>query len=80
MQLRASRTNLQVKSGQGSFQPVIKNIAGLTFDSEQMPMITIRLEAVTDRPPFFFEGNLLETVEFFVLLRNYRPSLFREAR
>ena len=80
LQLRASRTNLQVKSGQGSFQPVIKNIAGLTFDSEQMPMITIRLEAVTDRPPFFFEGNLLETVEFFVLLRNYRPSLFREAR
>jgi hypothetical protein len=79
VQLRASRTSLQVKSGKGSFQPVLKNITKMTFDSEQMPMITIGLEAETDRPPSFSEDNLLETVEFLVLLRNYRPSLFREA-
>jgi hypothetical protein len=80
LQLRASKTNLQVKSGKGSFQPVIKNIANLRFDSEQMPMITIWLESVTDRPPSFSEDKLVVAVEFLVLLRNYRPSLFREIR
>jgi len=78
LRLRTSKANLQVKSGRGSFQPVIKNITGLIFDSEQMPLIAIRLEAVTDRPPSSFEGNLLEAVEFFIFLRNYRPNLFRE--
>ena len=79
LQIRGSKGHLQVKSGQGSFQPVIKNVSGLTFDSRQMPMITIRLEAATDRPPSFHEDNLVETLEFILLLRNYRPSLFREA-
>jgi len=78
LRLRASKSNLQVKSGQGNFQPVIKNIASMSFDSEQMPVITIRLEAGTDRSPSSFEGNLLETMELSILLRNYRPSLFLE--
>ncbi len=78
LRLRASKANLQVKSGQGYFQPVIKNISKLSFDSKQMPVITIKLEAVTDRPPSSFEGSLLETVEFSILLRNYRSSLFQE--
>ena len=79
LRLRVSKDNLQVKSGRGSFQPVIKNITGLTFDSQRLPVITIKLEAETDRPPSSFEGNLLETMEFSILLRNYRPSLFPEA-
>ncbi|MEE8348449.1 MAG: hypothetical protein V3R94_02690 [Acidobacteriota bacterium] len=80
LQLRDSKSNLQIKSGHGSFQPVIKNVADLRFDSKRMPVITIRLEAATDRPPASFEGNLSHPVEFLVLLRNYRPNLFEETR
>ena len=76
--LQCSKSNLRVKSGSGSFQPLIKNIADFEVDSDNMPLISVRLKAVTDRPLFVLTENLSDSTEFLFFLRNYRLNLFSE--
>ncbi len=76
--LRSSRFNLQVKSGTGSFQPVIKNIADFQVDSRDLPLISILLSTATDRPLLATQENLLQSTRFLFFLRNYRSNLFLE--
>ena len=76
--LRSSNFNLQVKSGKGSFQPLLKNIAGFSVDTERMPLLSIGLKAVTDRPLPFLKERVSESVDLLFFLRNYRSNLFPE--
>ena len=76
--LRSSSFNLQVKSGSGSFQPVMKNIADFQVDSRDLPLISILLSTATDRPLSATQENLFQSTRFLFFLRNYRSNLFLE--
>lgn len=76
--IRSSRFNLQVKSGTGSFQPVMKNITDFQVDSRDLPLISILLSSATDRPLLATQENLPQSTRFLFFLRNYRANLFLE--
>ena len=76
--LRSSNFNFQVKSGTGSFQPVMKNIADFQVDARDLPLISILLSTATDRPLFATQENLFQSTRFLFFLRNYRSNLFLE--
>jgi len=76
--LKSSNSNLMVRSGQGRFQPVIKNVALLEFETEEFPLLSIALETKTDAP--LADGKTRHSqIEFLFLLRNLRDNLFLEA-
>lgn len=76
--LRCSGTNLQIRSGDGSFQPFLKNVREFQPDPADAPLISIRLEAVADRKTPLLNHSLLDSVELRFALRNYRQNLFPE--
>ena len=78
LSIRCAGANLQVKSGKGSFQPILKNILSLKADSTAMPLVCLYLEAVTDRTFPIFDKSRSELTQLCFLLRNYRSSLFPE--
>lgn len=76
--LRSANSNLQVKSGKGSFQPLIKNIADLRAAQPAVAFVSIRLQAAADRPLVPLGEPLSDSTELHFFLRNYRPNLFAE--
>ena len=76
--LRCSPPGLQVKSGEGSFQPLLGSISSFQVEDSRMPLLRVRLSAATVRPLFRLKESASESAEIVVLLRNYRPNLFSE--
>ena len=76
--LRCRRLNLQLKSGSGTFQPVLKNIFAFDVDSQNTPLLTVNLSAKTDRPLSMTQDRLSDEQTVLFFLWNYRPNLFAE--
>ncbi len=79
IRLRHSNGNLQLKSGAGSFQPVIKNISGFEPLQAGPSLLQLTVSAVTDRAFLASDHVPLEQEVLIFHLRNYRPNLFAEA-
>lgn len=76
--LRRNGSTLQLKSGPGSFQPVLKNISQFQVHDQNLPLLTVQISAVTERPLWFFRRHLSESTILKFYLWNYRPNLFAE--
>ena len=77
--LRQKDSGLQLKSGNGSFQPVLKNISSLRVDSQNLPLINLQISAATERPLWALNESLSQSAVVTIYLWNYRPNLFAEA-
>ena len=77
--LRWKNSHLQLKSGNGSFQPVLKNISGLQAQNQNLPLISLRISAATERPPRPLNSPLSRSTVLTIYLWNYRSNLFAEA-
>ena len=77
--LRRKGTNLQLKSGSGSFQPLLRNISQFQADDRNLPLVRVQISAVTQRPLRDLQQHLSESTTLIFYLWNYRPNLFSEA-
>jgi hypothetical protein len=76
--LRHSGADLQLKSGDGSFQPVLKNTSAFRPDLSP-PLVTLRLQMQTDQPLRSTGAPGTTEFQLDLYLWNYRPNLFPEA-
>ena len=78
--VRRNGSDMQVKSNQGTFQPVLKNVSQLRFRLKDLPIIEVSLSGQVDRrtllmrtPPVVDQTS----VRFYAW--NFRKNLFTEA-
>jgi hypothetical protein len=78
LSLRRSGDILQLKSGQGSFQPVMNNLAALSVSQESENLLQILIETTSEPVP---TGNRFKPIrlQLKVHLWNYRRNLFEGA-
>lgn len=78
--LRHQGLDLQLKSGSGSFQPVLKSISNFQTDDQNLPLVSVRISSTTERPLMRFQQPISQTSRVVIFLWNYRPNLFAEIR
>jgi hypothetical protein len=76
--IRQSGSDLQLKSGAGNFQPVLKNISGF-LPSPSPPLVTLRVQSQTDQRLRSTGRPARAGFELSLYLWNHHPNLFREA-
>jgi prepilin-type N-terminal cleavage/methylation domain-containing protein len=77
--LRKQGADLQLRSGKGAFQPVLKNVADFSVHLEEQPLVSLGLSTRTDQPLMSFGKQAAQSMTLRLYLRNYRPNLFSEA-
>ncbi len=78
--VRRNGSDMQVRSNQGTFQPVLKNISQLQFGIEELPVIQVTLSGQVDRRTLLMKTPPVidqTTVKFYAW--NFRKNLFSEA-
>lgn len=78
--LRRQGDDLQLRSGGGRFQPLLKNIRGFEVTDWRPPLIQLRLEAETSAQLRDVGEKAVEQVELAFYVWNYRKNLFKEGR
>ncbi len=76
--IRSNGRDLQVRSGHGSFQPVLKGISSFEAEDSALPVVTIRLSATSPSPLLRWAVPREEKARLLLFLWNYRPNLFWE--
>ncbi|MFQ5741802.1 MAG: prepilin-type N-terminal cleavage/methylation domain-containing protein [Acidobacteriota bacterium] len=76
--LRSQDNQLQLKSGQGTFQPLLKNISALDEVRLTPPTVSLRLTGVADWKLTDADSKIPEPVALCFFIWNYRPNLFAE--
>lgn len=77
--LRHKASDLQLKSGSSTFQPLLKNISNFQVDGQALPVASVRIAAVTDRPLVAPHQTVSDSTALLVYIWNYRPNLFAES-
>lgn len=77
--VRGAATGLQLKSGKGSFQTLLKNISLLQLENQDLPLMRLRISARTERPLLNLNESLSSSTLAGFYLWNYRRNLFAEA-
>ena len=76
--LRHQANELKLKSGPGSFQPLLRNIAALEGVDLIPPILSVRIRAITDRNLADLNQPDSESISLDFFLWNYRSNLFPE--
>lgn len=76
--IRQSGADLQLRSGDGSFQPVFRNISTFEIDATDSQLLRVKLGAQTDKKLVRMPQMEPRTVLLKVYLWNRRPNLFEE--
>lgn len=76
--IRRNATDLQIKSGGGSFQPVFRNVTGFDADATDPLLLRLTLGAQTDKTRIRMPETEPVQVSFQVYLWNHRRNLFEE--
>ncbi len=72
--IRQSTKQLQIKSGRGSYQPLLNHVAGVSWFLEGEGLLNVNLEALSSGPG---SGPLSRRrLELTLFLPNLQPSLF----
>lgn len=77
--LRRNGSDMQLKSGQGTYQPVLKNVSQLQFRTVDLPVLEVTLSGQVDRPTLGMAAPPIvdrTTARFYAW--NYRKNLFAE--
>ena len=76
--LRVNAETMQLRSGKGSFQPLLKNIHSLESLYRRGDLLDLELVASTERPLKQAQKTDSETIQLSFYLPNFRPTLFPE--
>jgi hypothetical protein len=76
--IRRNGSDLQIRSGVGSFQPVFRNVAAFEADTTDPQLLCLKLGAQTDKTLVRMPETGPSLVSFQVYLWNRRPNLFEE--
>ncbi len=77
--IRQNGSDLQLKSGNGSFQPAFRNISTFQSETGDLRLLRLRLAADVDKTLIRVPLTGRKQVWFDVYLWNFRPNLFEEA-
>ncbi len=77
--IRENGSDLQLKIGAGSFQPVFRNISSFQADLTDPRLLRLRLGAEVDKTLIRVPSTGPKSMTFDVYLWNFRPNLFEEA-
>lgn len=77
--IRQNGSDLQLKVGAGSFQPVFRNISTFAIDTDDPRLLRLRLDGEIDKALIRVPSVGPKQMSFDVYLWNFRPSLFEEA-
>ncbi len=77
--IRGNGSDLQLKSGDGSFQPVFRNVRSFQADITDPGLLRLRLAAEVDKTLIRVPSTGRQLMTFDVYLWNFRPNLFEEA-
>ena len=77
--IRQNGSDLQIKSGSGSFQPAFRNIGAFHADTADPQLLRVTLAAEVDKRLIRVPSTGRKLVSFDVYLWNFRPNLFEEA-
>jgi len=78
--VRRNGSDMQVKSDQGTFQPVLKNVGLLQFRVQELPVIEVSMAGEVDRPILLMRSPPVAdqtSVKFYAW--SFRKNLFAEA-
>jgi len=78
--LRRGPEDLQLQSGKGGFQPLLKHIQDFSASQWDPPLLKIRVGARTGRELQAIGGRAERDVEILIYIWNYRPNLFERNR
>ena len=78
MALRHQGNELKLKSGRGTFQPLLRHITKLEEIRWERPLLKLRLQASTAGSLADLGTPLSESISLDFYLWNYRSNLFAE--
>lgn len=76
--IRQNGTDLQIKSGNGTFQPVFRNVSTLEVETIDPLVVGLKIGAQTDKTLLGTPQTEPRRAAFQVYLWNRRPNLFEE--
>ncbi len=76
--LRAKEGNLQLRSGDGSFQPILVGVSAFSADRPSQSLSLFEVESATSRELLATRKTVTTRIQLLLALPNYRPNLFAE--